>query len=66
MVVAGRKIRDPIEGDTRPGPGRDRKRGQETERSTSHHLVARTRVAALHIALNCCSEPWPHVILGDE
>ena len=66
MVVAGRKIRDPVEGDTGPGPRRNWERGQEAEWSMPYHLVAGTRVAAPDIAFHSCSESGPLVVLGDE
>ena len=55
MVVAWRKICDPVQGDAGPRPGRDWERGQETERSMPNNLVPGTCIAALDIGLHRCS-----------
>ena len=52
MVLARGKISDSIEGDTGPRPGRDRKGGNKSEGSMSHHLIAAARVTSPDIALH--------------
>ena len=63
VVVAGRQISDPIQGHGALGLGRDRKRGQETVGSMSHHLISRTSITAPHVFGNRRSKSGPSVVL---
>ena len=56
VVLAGRQVRNPVQGHTAPGLSGDRKGVQE----------AVGRVTTAHVALDSCCQTWPFEVLRHE